>query len=202
MLFSTSAVSKKLLFATPVDKENFIFKVEELRMKLQNQKALNAKDTALPIKQFVGCVNISLLGEKSSLDDKILPRDRDLYILGCHNCEYQVPPGFHFSAKAHWVYLILQHLGNDFEIVKISAISNRIVTAIIVRKTYSFDISNIELSYAVSIPKPQQVEEEEPVGFTSKTFSFFRSITAEVKKGFTADSNTNYTEDDYIGQGK
>ena len=230
LLFSDSTISKNFIFKSTSEKEKFINSLEMIRarvgpvhhtiqtplidfsnLSLSSPSPAPSKPTSVPLNVFIGTINHNnfTFQEPYSFDGSI-PLDRDLYVVGCQNCYYRVPQGHYFAAGAHWVFLIQQYLGTEFEMVKVASLSNnRLVTAIFVKKQLKYDISNIELSYAIlSIPRatvdsPTTTPQKNTKN--SKGFGgFIRSITSEVKKGLAAsnpDLTSNYSESDYTGIG-
>mgnify|MGYP005997278877 CR=1 FL=1 len=167
--------------------------------------SVSPQSTEVPLKTFIGTVNYTKMNFKQtpSLQDSI-PRDRDLYVLGAQNCYYRVPSSFYCGSGSHWVFQVQEYLGDDFEVIKIASLSNRLVVAVIVRKQYLFDVSNVELSYSVLVGARQEIASSPSTTKSSKGSGFgglLRSITSEVKKGFIA-PESNYSESDYVGIGK
>lgn len=174
----------------------------------------SSTSTSTPLKIFVGTINHNETQFQAAQDsfEGSIPRDRDLYILGCQNCYYRVPAGFYFAAGSHWIFMIQQYLGKQFEIIKIASLSNnRLVTAIFVRKELKFSISNVELSYSI-LSLPRVVDGSVASSSSSPSSSknskgfggFIRSLTSEVKKGLATtpgDSSSGYSESDYTGIG-
>ena len=221
LLFHSSSLSKKYIFSSTSEREDFIQKLPKPNQNNNNYNNQQNSTSELinfdlpsvpstppslgpevPIKFFIGSVNHSIMtyGEPPSLEG-FIPRDRDIYVLGAQNIHYRVPRGFYLSSAAHWAFLIQQHLGEEFEVIKLENISNRLVTIVLARSNLLYDISNVELSYTVLKP----IRQESPAISSSKSSrsgfgGLLRSISNEVKKGLaTPDSSSSYSEADYMG---
>ena len=235
LLLSSSSVSKRLVFASVLEREKFIIRLARIQsgmapvnlapaplidvnpplidlsgsgglapeQKLPGLPVLpprthNQSSSAhRPIKFFVGSINhnLSSFHDPPALDGSI-PRDRDVYVLGAQNCNYQVPREFFLSSAAHWSYSVQSFLGDEFKVVKISSVGSRLITIVLVRTDLIFAVGNIEVSYTVLAPVRAAPAPSKPSGGFG---GFFNKITSEVKKGFTSPEMTAPSEAEYMG---